>query len=44
MTFYELIRKSLLEDAEKNPYPGKGDGLSLLLRKQEEPKKEPEGK
>ena len=30
MTFYDLIRKSLVEDAEKHPYPKKDDGLSLL--------------
>ena len=30
MTYYELIRTCLTEDAEKHPYPKKDDGLSLL--------------
>lgn len=42
MTFYDLIRNSLLEDAKKHPYPGKGDGLASLIQKTEERQKQPE--
>ena len=44
MTFYELIRASLIKDAEQHPYPKKDDGLSLLAHLSElDERKDDEG-